>query len=300
MPERTAVGFIGLGLMGKPMAYNLLKAGFALTVHDRRRDPVDVLVGDGARPAGSPAEVAAACEFVVSCLPGPAEVKEVYLGPAGVVAAARPCAVLVEMSTIDPNSHRQIAAAAAARGVYYLDAPVTGGTVGAAKGTLTVMVGGEAAALERARPLLTALGERIYHLGPVGSGATAKLVNNMLGAINTLAMAEAVVLAVKAGLDPQLLLEVTSNGTGASRQLTNCLPNILKRNFQPGFTVDLMRKDVNLALEMGRSLGVRLLAGALAAQVFQEAQNAGLGGLSHFAIIRTLEQNAGVEVKERQ
>ncbi len=298
MGAEKTVGFIGLGLMGKPMAYNLLKAGFLLVVLDRRPDPVAEMVAAGARPAGSPAEVAAACEFVISCLPGPTEVKEVHLGPAGVVAAARADGVLVEMSTVDPDTHRQIAATAAARGVHYLDAPVTGGTVGAAKGTLTIMVGGDVAALERARPLLTVLGERIYHLGPVGSGATAKLVNNMLGAINTMGMAEAMVLGVKAGLDPLLLFEVISNGTGASRQVTNCVPNILKRNFQPGFTVDLMRKDVALALALGHSLGVRLLAGALASQVYQEAQNAGLGRLSHFAIIRTVEQNAGVEVRQ--
>lgn len=298
METRTTVGFIGLGLMGKPMARNILKAGFALTVYDRIPEAVAALAADGAVAAGSSAEVARASEFVITCLPGPAEVEQAYLGPAGVIEGVRPNAVLINVSTIDPDTHRKAAAAAAERGAHYLDAPMSGNTAGAQNGTLTFMVGGDAAALERARPVLLAVGQRIYHLGAVGSGAVAKLINNMLGASNAIAMAEGLVLGVKAGLDPALLLEVIGNSTGASRQLAVGGPNILKRNFEPGFMVDLMRKDLGLAVDLGKSLGVRLLMGSLASQVYQEAQSAGHGRKSHLAVIIPLENNAGVEVRE--
>lgn len=296
--DRIRVGFIGLGRMGKPMALNLLKAGFALTVHNRSRRAVDELAAAGAAPAASPSAVAAASEFVLTCLPGPADVLQAYLGPEGVLDGARPGSVLVEMSTVDPSTHRQIAAAAAERGVAYLDAPISGGTTGAQKGTLSIMAGGDAAVLERAQPVLRALGDRVHHLGPVGAGAVAKLVNNMLGAINLLGLYEGLVLGAKAGLDPQLLLEAVNNGSGASRQFAAGAPNVLRRDFAPGFTLDLMHKDVNLAVELGSSLGVRLLAGTLAAQVLEEARAAGLGGESIYAGIKVLERLAGIEVLE--
>jgi 3-hydroxyisobutyrate dehydrogenase len=297
MTERTNVGFIGLGLMGRPMARNLLRAGFALTVHNRSRPAVDELAAAGARAAADPAAVAAASEFVITCLPGPREVRQVYFGPQGVLAGARPGAVLIEMSTVDPPTHQEIAAAAAERGLAYLDAPISGGTTGAERATLTIMVGGEDEALARARPVLRALGERIFHLGPVGSGAVAKLVNNMLGAINLLGVYEGLVLGVKAGLDPIQLIEAVNSGSGASRQFASGAPNVVKRNFAPGFTLDLMYKDVNLALELGRSLGVRLLAGSLAGQVLEETRGAGLGKQSIYAGVQELERLAGVEVK---
>ncbi|MHB1133489.1 MAG: NAD(P)-dependent oxidoreductase [Chloroflexota bacterium] len=300
MSEKTQAGFIGLGLMGKPMARNLMRAGFALAVHNRSRGKVDELAAEGAAPAGSPAEVAARCEFVCTCLPGPADVRQVYLGPDGVLAGARAGSVLIEMSTIDPETHRELAAAAAARGAAYLDAPVSGGTTGAEKGTLTIMVGGEAEALERARPLLAAMGERIFHLGPVGAGAVAKLINNMLGAINLLGVYEGLVLGVKAGLDPRQLAEVVSSGSGASRQFAAGAPNILKRDFAPGFTLDLMAKDVALARQLGESLGVRLEAGTLASQVLEETRQSGLGQESIYAGIKVLEGLAGVEVKGKK
>ena len=294
----TRVGFIGLGRMGKPMALNLLKAGFALTVYNRSRKAVDELAAAGASAVDSPAEVAAASEFVVTCLPGPAEVAEVHLGPGGVLSGARAGSVLVEMSTVDPATHRQLAAAAAERGVAYLDAPVSGGTTGAERGTLSIMVGGEAAVLERAQPLLRVLGERIHHLGPVGSGAVAKLINNMLGAINLLGLYEGLVLGAKAGIDPRLLVEAVNNGSGASRQFAAGAPNILRRDFAPGFTLDLMHKDVSLALELGTSLDLRLLAATLARQVLAEARAAGLGGESIYSGIKVLELLADIEVKD--
>lgn len=297
MSEQTTVGFIGLGLMGKPMARNILKAGFPLIVHNRSRGKMDEMAREGARPANSPAELARECDCVVSCLPGPADVAQVYLGPGGVLEGTRAGSVLIDMSTIDPGTHRRIAEAAAGRGAAYLDAPVTGGTTGAQKGTLTIMVGGEAATLERARPVLSAMGQRIYHMGPVGAGATAKLVNNLMSAINVAAFVEGMVLGTKAGLDPELLFEMLSNGSSSSWQLKAAMPSILKRDFEPGFTVALMKKDVNLAVDLGRETGVRMLATSLVAQLLQEAQNAGLGDRSFYSLIQVLERNAGVEVK---
>lgn len=283
--------------MGKPMARNLLRAGFALTVHNRSRASVEELAAEGARPAESPAEVARASDFVITCLPGPSEVDAVYLGPSGVLSVVRPGAILVEMSTIDPETHRRIARAAGERQAGYIDAPISGGSQGAREGTLTIMVGGEAATLERARPILLALGRSLYHMGPVGAGAATKLVNNMLASINVAGMVEGMVLGVKAGLDPALLAEVIGNSSGGSRMLAAAVPSILERDFEPGFALELMDKDVRLAVELGQRLGVRLLAGSLASQLLQEARGAGLGRESLFAQIIPLERNAGVEVR---
>lgn len=299
MAEKPTVGFIGLGLMGKHMARNILRAGFPLTVYNRSRGKVEELAREGATPADNPAEVGAACEFVVSCLPMPADVEQVYLGPNGVLPGARPGSVFIDMSTIDPGTHQKIAAAAAEKGIAYLDAPVSGGTTGAEQGTLTIMVGGEAAVLERARPVLEAMGKRIYHLGAVGAGAVAKLVNNLMAQINCAAAIEGMVLGAKFGLDPELLAEVVSNGSGASRAHSAMMAEVLKRNFEPGFMIDLMHKDVSLAIDLGQSLGVRLLTGAVAREVLQEAKGAGLGRKSMYAQILPLEKLSGVEVKRR-
>lgn len=298
MADKLRVGYIGLGVMGKPMARNLRRAGFPITVHNRSRGAVEELAAEGATAASSPAEVAQASDVVLTCLPGPADVELVYLGPSGVLEGVGEGAILIDMSTIDPNTHRKVAGLAAARGASYLDAPVSGGSTGAQNATLTIMVGGDVATLERARPVLEAVGKQIYHLGPVGAGAAAKLVNNMLGAINLAGAIEALVLGQKAGLDPRQLAEVINNSSGASRSFAASVPEILRRNFEPGFTIDLQHKDVCLATDLGRLLGVRLLAGSLAAQVLQEARGAGHGKKSVFAAVLPLEQNAGIEIKE--
>jgi 3-hydroxyisobutyrate dehydrogenase len=295
----TRVGFVGLGLMGMPMARNVLKAGFDLVVHNRTRAKAEKLAAEGAHVAGSLAEVAAACDLVLSCVPGPSDVERVYLGDGGALSAARAGQVLCDMSTIDPDTHRRIAAAAAERGAEYLDAPVSGGTSGARDATLAIMVGGSAGAFERARPVFEAMGKSVYHVGPVGAGATVKLVNQMMAAISSLAAAEGLVLGAKAGVDPDLLVEIISSSSGMSRSFGGMAPNILKRFFEPGFTIDLMYKDVSLAVQMARALGVRVLAGALAEQVIQEARGAGLGDRATYALVQPLERVAGVEVKGR-
>ncbi len=294
----TTVGFIGLGLMGKPMARNILKAGFPLVVHNRSPAAVNELVAEGATAADSPRAVAEQVDVVCSCVPGPADVVKVYLGSRGVLEGARAGQILVDLSTIDPATHQAIAARAAEIGAGYLDAPVSGGTTGARDGTLTIMVGGAATTLEQARPVLQAMGQRIYHLGPTGSGAAVKLINQLMGAINNLGVIEGMVLATKFGLDPALVYEVVSNSSGASRSLGS-VPSILQRDFAPGFMIDLMHKDVALAVELGKQLKVRTLAGALAQQVLQEAQAFGFGRAGTNAQIIPLERSAGVEVRAR-
>jgi len=203
------------------------------------------------------------------------------------------------MSTIDPSTHQKIAARAAEKKVSYLDAPISGGTTGARDGTLSIMVGGEAAAVERVRPALNAMGQRIYHIGPVGSGAVVKIVNNMMSAINAVGVCEGLVLGAKFGIDPELLLEVTNNSSAASRTLASTGRAIIDRNFDPGFMIDLMHKDVGLAVDLGKQLKVRTLAAALTQQVLQEAQAAGLGRAGTPAQIIPLERSAGIEVKKK-
>jgi 3-hydroxyisobutyrate dehydrogenase len=294
----VTVGFIGLGYMGKSMALNVLKAGFPLVVHNRSQGAVKELVAAGATAADSPRAVAERVDVVLSCLPGPADVTKVYLEPNGVVAGARSGSILIDLSTIDPTTHQTIAARATEKGASYLDAPVSGGTSGARDGTLTIMVGGAAETLESAMPILKAMGTRIYHLGPVGSGAVVKIVNQMMGAINNLGMNEAMIVGTKFGLDPALVYEVCSNSSGASRSL-GAVPSIMKADFEPGFMIDLMHKDVSLGVDLGKQLKVRTLATALAQQVLQEVQAAGLGRSGSNAMIIPLERSAGVEIRSK-
>ena len=294
-PQR--VGFIGLGLMGKPMALNILKAGFPLTVHNRSRAKVDELAGAGATPASGPAEVARASDVIITCLPGPADVRSVLMDEGGVLEESKPGSVLIEMSTIDVETHKEIAAAAGERGVDYLDAPISGGTAGAESGTLSIMIGGESQVLERVRPVLEAMGENIYHCGPLGAGAVVKLANNLMVAINAQGVYEGLVLGAKAGVDPAILYEVVANSSGSSRALLGQGPSILERDFAPGFMIDLMLKDVRLAVELGHSVGVRLLSTSLAAQGLQEARDIGLGRLSTQAQIQVLEKLADVTIE---
>lgn len=291
------VGFIGLGLMGMPMAHNLLKAKFPVVVYNRSAGKVEEIKAAGAEGAGSPAGVATRTDVVITCLPMPRDVEQVFLGENGVVARARPGQVFIDMSTIDVATHQRIAAAAAEKGAGYLDAPVSGGVGGARAGTLTIMVGGDAADLERARPVLEAMGRTIYHVGPLGTGAIAKLINNMVGAANTLAAAEGLVLGVKAGLDPELLTQIVQDSSGGSKAFTLTSTSALNRSFAPGFMIDLAAKDVRLAVDLANQLGVRVLAGAMASASLTEAAGAGLGRQTSTAVIQLLERTAGVEVR---
>ena len=297
MPNTTRVGFIGLGLMGKPMARNILRAGFPLTVHNRSRGKVDELASTGAAPADGPAEVARSSDVIITCLPGPADVRSVCLEQGGVLEGAKTGSVIIEMSTIDVETHKEVAAAAGERGIDYLDAPISGGTTGAESGTLSIMIGGESQVLERVRPVLAAMGENIYHCGQLGAGAVVKLANNLMVAINSQGIYEGLVLGAKAGVDPALLFEVVANSSASSRQLLAQGPSILRREFDPGFMINLMLKDIRLALDLGHSAGVRLLNGSVAAQGLQEARDSGLGRLSTHAQVQVLERLTGITIK---
>jgi 3-hydroxyisobutyrate dehydrogenase len=296
--ERT--GIIGLGTMGKPMAYNLLRAGFALTVYNRSRPSVDELVQAGARSAASPGEVGAQADVVITMLPNTPQVEEVVLGPSGVTSGLAPGGVVIDMSTIAPDGARRIAAQLATQGIGMLDAPVSGGPAGAQSGTLTIMVGGEAATLERCRPVLAALGQQIYHAGDHGAGQVVKLCNNLMSAIHIAAVSEAFAMGTQAGIDPRLLYEVITHSTGSSWQLEHSLPypGIIAdapadHDFAPRFSADLMYKDVTLALDVGRSLNVPMFAAVVTHQLFGLVRALGHGGKDFSVVGQVIRDLAG-------
>lgn len=292
------VGFIGLGRMGKPMARNLMRAGHTLVVWNRSRGPVEELARDGARVAAGAADVARQAEAVLTCVPMPADVEQVYLGAGGILEGVRPGLLCLEMSTIDPGTTQTVGAAAADKGVDYLDAPVSGGVRGAAEASLTIMVGGTPEAFARARPLLEAMGGRIHHMGGVGAGSATKLCNQLAAAIALGAASEAMVLGTKAGLDPRALFDVLHASSGASDQMDRAVPKfVLPRKFEPGFALRLLHKDLDCALAMATHLGVRSLLGAPMFRMLEEARQAGHGGLDCAAVILPLERLAGVQVR---
>ncbi len=290
------VGFIGLGKMGRPMTLNLLKNGHKVTVHNRSRGVVDELAAQGATPASSPQEVALASEIVLTCLPTPASVEEVYLGERGLIGAARSGQTLVDHSTVGLSLSKRLAAAAAERGAGFLDAPVSGGPLGAQNAALTIMVGGDAAVFEKALPVFQAMGKNIHHLGPAGSGTIVKLVNQLLVCINMAAVVEGVMLGVKAGADLQTLLDVLGTSFGGSAMLTRAIPLFQQRNFEPGTSVNLIIKDQGLIHELAGELGVRLLMGSQAKVIFEEASALGLGEKDMSALVIPQERIAGREV----
>ena len=261
MPEQTpansmagavTVGFIGLGIMGLPMARNVLAAGFPLVVYDLVAAPVDALVASGAQAVTSPAALAAAADVVLLCLPDSPDVEAAMLGEQGVLAGAKPGQVIVDMSTISPVTARKLAEAAVAHGATLLDAPVSGGQVGAANATLSIMVGGDADALEQVRPVLAAMGKTILHLGDSGAGQVAKACNQLVIAVTIEAVAEALVLAAKAGVDPVKVRAALLGGYAYSRVLEGHGERFLTRNFTPGFRTRLQYKDLNIAVDAGQ------------------------------------------------
>lgn len=295
------VGFIGLGRMGRPMAINLVRAGHEVTVHNRSRAAVEALGALGARAAASPAAVAAEVEALFTCLPGPADLDAVYLGPDGAAQGARPGQVFVDTSTVDPMTSRRIGDALRARGVEFLDAPVSGGPKGAEAGTLSVMVGGAPEAVARARPLLEVLGKSIFHLGPSGSDSTAKVCNQVLIGVGHVLVGEVMVLGAKAGLDPRALYEVLRVSSGRSATLERDVPGfILPGTFEPAFTMDGMYKDLECAARTAKESGVRLLLAAVAQQCYEEARGLGLGQKDPAGVILPMEAIARTEVRDRK
>jgi 2-hydroxymethylglutarate dehydrogenase len=282
--------------MGIHMARNIQKAGFALVVHDVDRDTAAPLMAAGAEWAATPAAVAEACRLVVTCLPTPQIVEDVTLGPSGLAEKWQAGDVYVDMSTNSPSTVRRIAEKAGALGVSVLDAPVSGGTRGAEAGTLTIMVGGEAAALETARPVLQPMANKIFHVGEIGCGNVAKLVNNMIGLACNSICAEGMVLGTRAGIDPQVLYDLMSISTADNWSLRQYPHTVFKRNFAPGFKISLAHKDLSLALGLGEEYGVPLPVAAVVKEDLADAMVRGLGGNGVDAVILPLEDKAGVIV----
>jgi len=294
----TKIGFIGLGIMGKPMARNLLKAGYALTVHDLRPEPVAELQRAGATPADSSRGVAARSEIIITMLPDGPDVENAILGTLGVLEGIRKGSLIIDMSSVSPNVSQEIAGVCAPLGVDFLDAPVSGGEPKAIDATLSIMVGGVPAAFERARPLLKKLGSAVTLTGPVGAGNTTKLANQIIVACNIAAMGEALVLATGAGLDPEIVFNAVKGGLAGSAVLDAKAPMVIARNFKPGFRIELHQKDLRNALLTADSRKIPLPLTSLVQQGLIALMNAGKGSLDHSAIVQFVEQMAGVEVKK--
>ena len=291
-----AVGFIGLGNMGRPMALNLAKHGFPLVVHDVDPTKVEPLRARGATVTDSPEAVAAASDRTISMVETTAQAEAVITGERGIIRTARSGHVVISMSTIDPLAARRLGDALAARGVAMLDAPVSGGTERAISGELSVIVGGAPETFEACRDLFKAMGSRIFHVGGLGQGLAMKLVNNMLVQVNMVAVAEALVLGVKSGLDPKTIYEVVRVSTGTSSAFERGAARMLGRDFSPGGTVDISFKDQELETGFAKQLGAPLLLANVSQQVYQMARAAGLGKQDGSAIIQVLERLAGVKV----
>lgn len=292
------VGFIGLGIMGRPMAKNLLKAGFEVTAYNRSAGPREEMAEAGAAIVSSPREAAAGRDAVVTIVTDSADVEQVILGPDGAIEGAAPGTLVIDMSTISPEVTRRIGARLAERGVKMLDAPVSGGDQGAIAGTLSIMAGGEAEDVERARPLFEAMGQRIVHCGPLGAGQTVKLCNQVAITGALLGVCEALLFAQKSGVDPARMLEAVSAGAAGSWQMTNLGPKMLKRDFAPGFKVGLMRKDLRLAVESAGQQMIALPGLALVSQLFAAVDAAGLGDEGTQALVKALEALNRAEVRE--
>jgi 2-hydroxy-3-oxopropionate reductase len=290
MPE--TIGFIGLGVMGDPMARNLIEAGHSLVVHNRSREPVQALAEVGAQAASGPREVAERSDVVITMLPDSAAVESVVLGEDGVLAGASEGDLLIDMSTIHPTVSVAVAQAAAERGVAALDAPVSGGDVGAKQGTLSIMVGGDAADVERARPLLEVLGRTIVHVGEAGAGQVVKACNQVVVAVTIAAVSEALVLGSKAGVDPERILDVLGGGLAANKVMEMRRTNFLEHDFTPGFRIDLHHKDLNIALESGDAYGVPLPVTGLVQQYMRALRAQGHGGDDHSGLLQLVEELA--------
>ncbi len=297
MTTMTKIGYVGLGTMGGQMARRLVAQGYHVAGYD-----VDATRAGRAREGGvvlaaSPAGAAEGADIVFSSLPDPAAVRRVYLGADSVLIAVRRGTTLIDVSTVDPDTWREIAAAAQPVGVDCLDAPVSGGPVEAGSGKLVFLIGGDAAVLERCRPVLLALGTELHHVGPLGSGQIIKLVNNVMSVGNVVVAAEAMVLGVKAGMDPQRLFDILSTSGGRSHHFLKRFPNVLAGDFTPNFSIWLSRKDVSLALTMAARLEMPMPVASAVRQAYEAAHAQGFGQLDMAAVTRLYEQWAGVTVR---
>ncbi len=291
----SKIGLIGTGIMGEPMARNLLRAGYALSVHNRTKAKAEPLLAKGARWKGSPAGLAADVDVVLSVVSDSPDVEAVYLGPDGVCDTLSAGTLCIDMSTIAPETARTVAAAVRRRGGAFLDAPVSGGKTGAEAGTLSIMVGGEESDLTQAKPLFDVLGRSTVYCGPVGHGQLTKLCNQILCGLNLLAVSEAIVFARRAGLDPRTMLEAVSTGAAGSWALQNLGSRMIARDFAPMFMIDLQQKDLRIALSSAREHVLPLPGTALVSQLLAGNQAAGEGREGTQALIKTLERLAHLE-----
>jgi 3-hydroxyisobutyrate dehydrogenase len=290
------VGFIGLGIMGLGMARNLLKTGFDLTVWNRTTSKAEVLAGEGAKLAASPADLAAHCDVIIICVSDTPDVEAVLLGRDGVLHGIQAGALVVDCSTISPIKTQQFAEALAAKGAHMLDAPISGGSEGAARGTLSIMVGGEAEQFERAMPFLEAMGKSITHVGASGAGQMVKLVNQILVVHSMLALGEAFLFAQAGGLDLAKTLKAVEGGAAGSWTLSNRGPQVIVRDWRPGFMIDLQQKDLRLILEAADELGVPVLGCSTVFHLYRTLQNMDCGAEGNHALIKALENLSGIKV----
>ena len=298
MTDKLKVGYIGLGIMGKSMARNILKAGFPLVVHNRSREAVAELMAEGAVEAFSPQEVAAQVEVVFTNLPDSADVEQVALGPQGVIQGAAEGLIFVDNSTIKPATARYIAAELGQKGVLCLDAPVSGGDIGAQKGTLAIMVGGPAAALERVRPILEAVGKTITHVGDSGAGQIAKAANQVMVAAQMVAMGELLILAKKAGADPQKVVAAIQGGAAQCWTLDVKPQRLFAGNRQPGFKAYMQAKDLGIVMDTAREYGISMPSAAVNTQLFAAMLQMGMAELDNSAIVGVIETLSQVKLRD--
>lgn len=287
------LGFIGLGIMGRGMVANLLKAGLPVRVWNRTASRMDPLVQAGAEAGKDPADVASGSEIVITCVSDTPDVEEVILGERGVISGARPGSLVVDMSTISPSVTREVGERLGEEGLAMLDAPISGGSEGAANGTLSIMVGGAEDQVERAMPAFRAMGKTITHVGPIGAGQTVKLVNQIVVVVNMLAVGEGLLFAEAAGVDLAKTLDAITGGAAGSWMLQNRGPQVIERDWRPGFMIDLQQKDLRLALDAADEMGVPLLGTATVFQLYRTLQRAGLGTEGNHALAKALERLAG-------
>src|SRR5436853_4544766 len=292
----VSVGFIGVGNMGNPMASNILKNGFKMKVFDKVPKTMENLVQAGAQRAASAREVVEGSEIVLTCLPASPDVEALYLDAGGLVECAKPGTILIDLSSVLPSTPRKIEPRARDRGVHFLEAPVSGGVSGARAATLAIMVGGDAEPLKRAQPVLRAIGPNIFHVGPVGAGNTAKAINNMMACVNGLAMMEGLALGVKAGLDPMTIYEVVKASSGGSKALERIPKAIVPRDFDPGFKVALMNKDLETFNTVAKELHVPVSFSNVAQRYEQMALAAGLGEQDTSVLMTVIERIAAVQI----
>ena len=293
------IGFIGLGIMGKPMCLNLLKSGYSVTAYNRTKSKMDEIVREGAEAADSPGQVADRSDIIITIVTDSPDVEEVILGKEGIIHGVKTGSVVIDMSTISPLVTRTIARKLNEKGAEMLDAPVSGGDTGAKAGTLAIMVGGKKDVFEKCLPVFEVLGKSITHVGDHGMGQTVKLCNQILVSVTNMAVCEALLFAKKSGVDPTVMIEATKNGAAGSWQLSNLAPKMVVRDFAPGFMIDLQQKDLRLALESAHKMHLSVPALSLVHQLFAGCQAVGEGSEGTQALIKSLERLGGMRQKDK-